>query len=193
MKKHIKYTLIISSVILLLVSACNDNKNSQVYSKIWEEPTVLDTNYVVNGLENPNIKSKVKGFYYNYNLIIDTSDVCYFYQCEIKHKGCSSDDLDNKIPDLINLSPSQMVVIPNACLEEFLDANLMNTHLNKYKILSVSSPVDTIRQQSFKLIADYVKKKHGSVLCGIRLMSEEERNVLYCKKNNIDYHIENFK
>ena len=126
-------------------------------------------------------------------MIIDTSDVCYFYQYEIKYRGCVIDERDDKIPALINLSPSQLVVIPNACLENFLDANLTNTHLNKHKILSVSSPVDTIRQQSFKLIADYVKKKHGSVLCGIRLMSEEERNVLYCKKNNIVYNIENFK
>lgn len=193
MKKRLKYTLLISLIFLLLVSACNDNKNSQVYSKIWEEPTALDTNYVINGLKNPNIKNKVKGFYYNYNLIIDTSDVCYFYQYEMKYRGCFSDECDDKIPALINLSPSQMVVIPNACLENFLDANLINTHLSKHKILSVSSPVDTIRQQSFKLIADYVKKKHGSVLCCIRLMTEEEQNVLYCKKNNIDYDIENFK
>ncbi|MDD4992235.1 MAG: hypothetical protein PHR83_08390 [Paludibacter sp.] len=201
---------IIVFVFFILVTSCNRPTKQTIYSLVWETPTVLDTNYVANGLSNPNSVRKIKGYYTQFNIIIDTSNVCYYYNNKVqRHGGCCGYGNEFNTPEFLYLDPNKMVVIPNESLAAFLDANLKKDFRGEIYLM-VSSPVDTIRQESFRIIAEYEKshnkvfteKRHGQgrhlnnkniiYNVGIRLITEEEKNVLYCKKKNIEYDMANF-
>lgn len=190
-KLEFAYALIAVSLSVLVIG-CDKQKDFRIYSKIWEQPTALDTNFIVNGVNNPNMSHKVDGFYGPANIIIDTSNVSYFYNYRLQYHSCCVDRSNLNTAEFINLTPYQMVVIPNEYLESFLDINLKKNS-REHIFLSIASPVDTIKQESFRIIAEYLKKHPKRYYFAIRLITEEEKNVLYCKKNNIEYDKDHFK
>lgn len=193
MKKSGIIVGIIAMSFFIIVTGCNYPKQHPVYSLVWEKPTVLDTNYVANGQNNPNSGQKIKGYYTQYNLIIDTTNLCYFYNNgSRRHGGCCGTGNWFDTPEFIELNPDKMVVVSDNDLAAFLDVNLRKDFRGEIYLM-VASPVDTIRQESYKIIVEYIKNKNNIYNVGIRLTTEEEKNVILCKKKNIQYNFEDYE
>ena len=165
--------LIIFSIILYLLGC---DKPKVVYSKVWHFTTVIDTSYQRNKIKNPNIIAKVKGFYGANNIILDTTNNCYYYSYNNINKSDVQINESNSIP-VINLTADQLVPISKENLDFFLNHKLKKEP-DGSTILLISSPVDTISQESFKFIVQYVKTNNAKIHCGIRLTTEEENKVL---------------
>jgi hypothetical protein len=108
-----------------------------------------------------------------------------------------------KCPNFIGLDPDLMITLRAEYLLDFLKDNdtyfrLDTNYLDSNRFFYIVSDFDTIKNSGFYKLKEYIKsKKHtrkdGNIYYTIRKTTEEERNVLSCKRIRKYYNPKEFQ
>lgn len=170
--KRIFLLLIFSNILLVLFVSCTNK---------------VDYYYIIKHSKD-NFQNKKNGlpiiipiYYGQYNFILLNSSTVFYFQPELLAR-CGT-GLDHSKPPKINLTPEDLKEIKLTDLETFLDNNIK---IEKYSVISISSPVDTIRNIACEKLINFLKTKK-SKFYGIRNWTEEEKYVVLAKVRNKNY------
>ena len=191
-KKHVKEYYIVST---------NDSTDFS------NEHSTYDTTLQIK----PNDpRCLVEGAYFYSSLVIvfDSTDFVYLYQTDnfinknskiVIPRGCVKDYSDEyykfmKHPVFIGLRPEHLVKLESMNFINFIKNNNDVFHLDTtsdiFKYIFVASNKDTIMNPAFYDLMNLILTKgetYSKLCCMIRITTEEENNVIYCKKNNLKY------
>ncbi|MFM2293288.1 MAG: hypothetical protein RIS29_3101 [Bacteroidota bacterium] len=158
-----------------------------------------DKNHIVKKLKRtigPN-----KNWYYDLQIILDSTDKVYIYQTELKKKLPLNDCWDDNIRDFrlfppysnyIGLRPEHLLAFDSKYFVDFLKANndIFGFDINDRDsafMAVIATTTDTIKNPVLYQLCDLIKgSKHKRFL--IRKTSEEENVVLYHKRRHIPFH-----
>lgn len=174
----INFVLIILLLTLLVVS-CNGNKKTTSPDYLVIQPFVSDSlNEVVEPI-----------FYGDHNFILADSEKIYYHDNSGYSYGMCGTGIDFTKPPFLCLTPDSLREIKQEDLSSFLKkiAKKPNRHL----LISISSPVDTIRNNAVFVIRNFFENKKKDQLVGIRKFTEEEEYVVQAKLNNKPYNPRN--
>ena len=146
-------------------------------------------------------------WYSNIVMIFDTAERVYIYQTECNYKNGKPKYYQNDwqnfradFPNYIGLYPYHMLTLHSDFLIDFLinnddyfkfDTNYHDTN----RFFHIVSDFDTIKNSGYYKLNDHIKTNDHSKGCiyyFIRKTTEEERNVLSCKRQNKPYNPEEF-
>ena len=139
-------------------------------------------------IEEEKILSPPKGYYGWTHIVIDEKGDFYFYQRPYRFIWICIDEED-PLPEFIDLTPNDLVKIPNHTIADFLKQNTAKRIKDKKGGFIIASQLDTLKTKAFfdlmHFIHDY--KKSQIALYLIRRTTQEEDVVLKYKKNDLDY------
>jgi hypothetical protein len=175
-----------SCLLLMLVSwanfSCSDKKNN-IYV-ISHEDSITEENYRKNQiLSPPRIDVGI------YNLIIDSSNTCYFYSFQSPTINTGFIDNSDSSKETINdLKPNDIVILPKGCENNFIMNNIVKLKSNSpYKNIVIASFKDSVNSEVVfflkKLEADSMN--HISLL--IRPVKAKEKMLIKYKLNGFYY------
>lgn len=162
-----------------------------------ETPKEELKHYIISEKER-EIKEKIKagnflpppkGYYGEFQLVIDSSDNFYCYQREDQSYiwNCIIDENDT-LPEFIDLQPKDLLKINSKQITDLINENIMSKPKNR-QILVIASQKDTLNDLAFLKFLKKVKVP----LYLIRKTTQEEDTVLQYKKNNNIYYSEAIK
>ena len=164
-------TTVIIFIATILICSCSTDQNREVVYYIVKHPKIDKNN------EEPPIDI-LRPFYGNYNFVLpDNSRI--FYHKKNKHHWCGY-GLDFDKPFKIELVPQDLKQIKTDDLNSFLKSIPDSIISERHFYVSISSPVDTIRNSAFKTITDFLKSKNIKVY-NVRNLTEEEKYVMTAK------------
>lgn len=168
--------VITSIVLLILLISCGSEevKEKTAPNYLVIKPFVADS---TNELEDPI-------FYGDHNFILADSKNIYYHNNSGYYRGMCGTGIDFTKPPYLCLTPDSLQEISQKDLLNFLKTITKKT--KEYLLVSISSPVDTIRNKSVFTIRDFFKNKKKTYL-GIRKFTEEEQYVLQAKLTNKAY------
>jgi hypothetical protein len=124
------------------------------------------------------------GFYGHLNFILMDSSKVFCHKRDFIPMNCMG-DFDK--PEKLSLTPDSLITINNNDLLVFLKKSISyETELGRGRVLSISSPMDTIRHRGFKIITDYLKANEIRRYV-VRNWTEEEKHVSIAKNENKKY------
>ena len=204
MKNH-SY-LILISVILLSFASCTNKKTCE-YDIISKRS--LYGGITINGREDippADCGPASPGYEYYSNLVIvfDSIDRVYLYQTvheenliyKKNHPGFP--EPPTKYPNFIGLYPYHLMSFSSTYFIQFIKENndillLDTTSYGIRRFVFIVSTKDTIENKAYYDLVNLIKpKKHqfgfpGVYFC-VRKTTEEENNVIYCKRKKIPYY-----
>jgi hypothetical protein len=134
-------------------------------------------------------------WYSNLVMIFDTAEIVYLYQTECIYRRIRLDDnhfyvSPSAYPNFIGLKPSQLLTLRADYLMEFLSDNdeifRFDTNYKEYRrIFYIVSDFDTIKNPAYYKLIEHLKTSKFNryrIFYIIRKSTEEERNVLSCKR-----------
>lgn len=160
--------------LLFIFSSCGENEKTTSPDYLVIKPFVADS--LNEGVEPI--------FYGDHNLILADSEKIYYHDNRCYYSGMCGTGIDFTKPPRLFLTPDSLQEIKK---EELL--NFLKRITKKWKrnlLVSISSPVDTIRNKSVFVIQDFFKNKKNTTL-GIRKFTEEEEYVVRAKLTNKVY------
>lgn len=146
-------------------------------------------------------------WYSNIIMIFDTAERVYIYQTECNYKHGKQNYYPNDwgnfkadYPNYIGLYPYHLLTLHSDFLIDFLVKNddyfkFDTNYHDSNRFFHIVSDFDTIKNSGyFKLINHIKTNKYtkGRIYYWIRKTTEEERNVLSCKRQNKPYNPEEF-
>lgn len=174
----------IGFIVCFLLCNCKEGENQQ--DNISYVISV-ENRKLLSELKKKKIPTPLSGFYSYNNIIIDQKGDFYFYQKEYTPWHCIPSEGDT-IPDFFNISPIEIIKIPNNSIADFINQNVSNKNEMK-RILIVASQNDTIKNSIILSFLNQNSLGHFE----IRRTTQEEDTVLKYKKNNLYYNSENIK
>ena len=135
-------------------------------------------------------------WYSNVVMIFDTDNKVYIYQTE-RNLGINNKNgrwyyeyQSIRNPHFIGLNPSQLVTLNSNYLIDFLKDNdvyfkLDTNYHEAFRFLQIVSDFDTIKNKGFYKLLDFIKQDittKNRLIYNIRRATEEEHNVLSCKR-----------
>lgn len=217
--KYIIYTLF-GLLILLTLSMCKQRNHVKEYYIISKHDSTDFSGKNSKGTTlpippPPPLPFDIVGSEYsNIVIILDSTDVVYIYQTENSRKEIYNNDNNKRnIKDsyaidfystydtYIGLRPEHLIKFDSKEFINFIKNNNdifqldTNTQLNK--LLFIGSNKDTVKNPALydivKLITNKINKKRNRIAYMVRKTTEEENNVIYCKRRNIHYDPSKFK
>jgi hypothetical protein len=197
--KYMKNIIIL--LLLIVIMACSHGKPESNYYIISNVHNHEAGNDSIPPPPPPPPPPGFLAWYYNLVLIFDSTDMVYLYQTECKFKSRASFHYENMGPSFIELNPDHLVTLHASYVKEFLLDNtsffqLDTSQTDSMRVLYMASVDDTIKNPAFYSVLNLVKatrRHHGFVLNFIRRTTEEENNVLDCKRLNKAYVPDNYK
>jgi hypothetical protein len=205
------FQIILLTTIVVSFLCCKNEKKKFEYYVISKHDSLINAMYtkVDTGLDIPPPPPPPPNYlkwYYNIVLIFDSVDRVYLYQTEeITHSISFSvlknfEGIDPEYPCFLGLDPSQILEFDAKSLQTFLETNNeifhLDTNFKDFKRFFIAaSTMDTIKNEAFYRLKEMFKfKTHNfhQVLYLTRIITEEEKNVLLCKKSKIFYDPKNF-
>ena len=170
-----KYILIL---LTLLVIGCSTKTNKDSIYFVIAKP-IADTGYSDMPPPLPLMFYGIHNF-----LLVDSSRV--FYHDSHIFRKCGT-GIDFSKPPRLFLTSDSITEINIADLQNFLVKQIPDsTYHNKKFFGTIASQIDTIRNPAFKIIADYFESKSIKYY-NVRLLTEEENNVINSKLNKTPY------
>ena len=127
------------------------------------------------------------------NFIIDKDTNIYYYQKRKFTPFCSLGITYDTLPELINLSPEDLVELPIKNIREFIKLNLKS---NERNYIYINSQLDTLSSKKINTLRvalnDYTDYRDNDRIF-IRKTTQEEDTVLKYKKANRDFYPEYIK
>ena len=136
-------------------------------------------------------------------IIFDSTDRVYLYQTEIKenpeqdnNNGLFAEISKYPYPCFIGLKPAYLLSFSSYQFIEFIKSNndilkLFEVNIKSNRFIRLAANRDTILNPAFyelqRLLNKPVAKGGYRTFYLTRLTTEEENNVIYCKKRNIEY------
>jgi hypothetical protein len=199
MKRTLPFLLIIQ--LIILTACCKNESIKKEYFIISKNDSILNTKKkeLMPGME----------WYYNMVIIFDSTDKVYMYQTRFLEtydptkKYINLESVD-KYPSYIGLRPEYLLAFDTDNFIRFIQSNndifkLDTLHPYGNRFINIACNQDTIKNNAFydliKLITPMgeTRKYLGRVFYRIRMLTEEESNVLRYKRDNIKYYPENIK
>ncbi len=146
-------------------------------------------------------------WYSNIVIIFDTAERVYIYQTECEYKNGKQHYYPNDwgnfredYPNYISLYPHHLLTLHSDYLIDFLINNdeyfKLDTNFHEAnRFFHIVSDFDTIKNSGYYKLINHIKTSiftKGRIYYWIRKTTEEERNVLYCKRQNKTYYPEEF-
>lgn len=130
-----------------------------------------------------------KGYYGEFQLVIDARDNFHCYQREDQSYvwNCVIDKNDT-LPEFLNIQPKDLLHLNSKNITEIINENVMSKP-KKRQILVIASQKDTIQNTS---LINYLKTTKIPIYI-IRRTTQEEDTVLHYKKENKYYFPEDIK
>jgi hypothetical protein len=213
--KKIKFYLFAISLVFLalfLIVGCKNNIETEKLFSISRQNFELDS--IKKIVDNPSslpgpqptLPLPSSSWYANLVIVFDSSSQIYMYQTKYTEAlFLKTEDAVNAFspnyPFFINLKPEQLITFSEKSFIEFIKTNNNIFHLdstfNEYtRFFVVASNTDTIKNPAFYEMFKMVKSthhQHKKTMFWARMTTEEENNVIYCKKRNIEYNPNSFK
>jgi hypothetical protein len=145
-------------------------------SCVENEKTAPDY-FVINPFVKDSLDEVEPIFYGDHNFILADSEKIYYHDNSGYYSGMCGTGIDFTKPPQLYLTPDSLKEIKKEDLLNFLKTTKKHQH---YTLVSISFPVDTIRNKSVFVIQDFIKNKKKTYL-GIRKFTEEED--MLCKQN----------
>jgi hypothetical protein len=166
---------------LSIMISCFSKKNKIYY--IIKEPAL--ENEAPNGSITPPPPPPGIAYYAPYNFIL-FDDTTIFFHSKYIYRKCGT-GIDYSKPPKLKLETENVTQIHSNDLSKFLENNIPDSiSKSQFSFYTISSPVDTIRSQTFEIIVDFynaIKVKNKIV----RKCTEEENYVSIAKKKNLKY------
>lgn len=145
--------------------------------------------FVINPFVKDSLDEVEPIFYGDHNFILADSEKIYYHDNSGYYYGMCGTGIDFTKPPYLCLTPDSLREIKQEDLLGFLKkiAKKPNRHL----LISISSPVDTIRNNAVFVIRNFFENKKKDQLVGIRKFTEEEEYVVQAKLNNKAYNPRN--
>lgn len=184
---------VLGLIIVLLLFGCAKKGEVAKESDVILKPYIISQEYREFKLKIKNNKFPYVivpfGISVESNLIIDENSNMYYYQ-RASSVGFGNDYhvKSDSIPKFLDLNTKDLIRIPNNCIKEFVDENVM-TKERRRQILIIASQKDTIIDQKFLKFLHYLKVP----IYVVRRTTQEEDTVLRYKKVNKYYDYQNIK
>ncbi|WP_430405450.1 hypothetical protein [Fluviicola sp.] len=123
-------------------------------------------------------------FYGDHNFILADSEKIYYHDNSGYSRGMCGTGIDFTKPPQLFLTPDSLKEIKKEDLLDFLKTTTKKR--GHYLLVSISSPVDTIRNNAVFIIRNFYENKKKTYL-GIRKFTEEEEYVVRAKLTNKVY------
>ncbi|TPD72056.1 hypothetical protein [Flavobacterium microcysteis] len=162
------------SGLVLFIISCNDKLPLKQNEK---------EAYIISKRDSiQNLSSKIEyGHYGTANFILADTNKVYFYENYSCLAACAPPK-DNR-PIFIGLDTRDIIQLPAASIEEFIDLNFSR---KTFQIISVASYTDTVKSPILeKMLSAFAKKRIPKFL--VRRTTLEEEIVLYHKTHNLAY------
>jgi hypothetical protein len=202
---------IISIIIISLILSCSQkraNFDYYVFSKqdsinsIWRYD--LNNNQYYPPPPPPPPPPEL-AWYSNVVIIFDTLNRIYLYQTECIQGKVSNNINDpyiipEKCPNFINLIPNHIITLHLNYFLDFISDNdeffrLDTNYREFHRIIYLVSDFDTITNQGYYNLIKHIKtdkNKRARIYYILRRTTEEEKNVLYCKRIKKYYNPQDF-
>lgn len=137
----------------------------------------------------PDLEMK---FYSDIVFVLGNNNKVYIYQTEKVYNFSKEEFYETESPNFINLKPEHLITIDSENFISFIKNNndILKFGQSRYsKFLCVASEKDTIKNTAFYDMIDFMNSKESNkrIVYLVRKTTEEENNVLKCKKNNKEY------
>jgi len=123
-------------------------------------------------------------FYSKFNFIIDSSGLIYYYSLRHKDNVCGGGSFEK--PIFIDLTPEQIVQIPQNTIIDFIKCNVLDNNKEKVNI-SIASEKDTIKSKEFSTMFSFLHDSPIKLHYCIRKTTSEENIVLFYKQRKWFY------
>lgn len=211
LKKKTNYMKKIIILFVFVFSFCVLNNCTNKPKEINVENYVISQHVPIsNSLEDqpppPPPPPPWYNWYNNLVIIFDSSNMVYVYQTELKYNDIESsvksqDIVYPEYPYFIDLKPEHLIAFDNISFMKFI---LDNNDIFKFDTLfagnrrffAAVSTSDTITNPAFYELDKLIKTKRYSnrgVFYTVRMTTEEENKVIYCKDHKIKYKPKNYK
>lgn len=214
-------TIFFAGLILLSFSTCKQKTTVREYYIVSTGDSTDFSNMHSNDDKSlppppkfPN--PEIDGSQFNYDLVIifDSTDLVYLYQTDFienkssiikPHRGCvvnMDDDYHKfiKYPVFLGLRTENVLKFNNNTFIDFIKTNndifQLDTLRDSPRILFIASNKDTIENSAFYDLMALIKQKRktiNKVHYIIRMTTEEENKIIYCKRRNLEYKPEKIK
>jgi len=215
--KYFASILITGFIMLLSLSSCKNTPVKEYYIISTGDSTDFSKKYSdENKIRIPRIGAVVPGgeFYYDLVIIFDSTDFVYLYQTDYLEnkasiiktpRGCVIREDDDyykftKHPIFLGLSTEHLLKFDSKIFIDFIKSNndifRFDTSTQRPRIIFLASNKDTIMNSAFydvMTLTKPVRKTINRVHYIIRMTTEEENNVIFCKRRNIAYNPHNIK
>lgn len=165
-------------VLIFALTACNTGEPEKDYLCVIKSPVIYSKD---------SLDYSEPVFYGQNNFILYDSKTILYHEIKpsCRGGGCCT-EMDYSKPGKLYLTPENLIKINYSELERFLKAKFMMNKNHHHSIISISSPVDTIRNPAYTALIDF-QKRHKDVLVSVRKWTEEEQYVATAKMKNKKY------
>lgn len=169
--------------LILVLAACNSGEAEKDYLCVIKAP-------VIHSKDSLDYSEPV--FYGQNNFILyDSKTIIYYEKLPSCGTGCGT-GMDYSKPGKLYLTPENLIKINYPELERFLKTKFMMNKSPYGNIISISSPVDTIRNPAYTTLLNF-QKKHKDILVSVRKWTEEEQYVATAKMKHKKYDPDSIK
>lgn len=163
--------------LMLVLAACNSGEAEKDYLCVIKTP-------VIHSKDSLDYSEPV--FYGQNNFILyDSKTILYHERLPSCGMGCGT-GMDFSKPARIELLPERLIKIKYSELERFLKLKFRMNRSLYGNIISISSPVDTIRNPAYTKLIDF-QKRHKNMLVSVRKWTEEEEYAATAKMEHKKY------
>jgi hypothetical protein len=180
MKRPIKFVIIGMVILTCLLSSCcrrGQNELQEIYvisslAKSGNSHFIIPLNY-----------SHEKEYYQQFNFLIDSSGIIYYYSFQPGEWGFITSPIG---PVFANIKKEQIIQVPPNSIIEFLKCNVLGE--SKYIKISIASQRDTIKSAEFIKLYNYLSDSTKVLNFNVRQTTIEENIVMNFKKRHFTYY-----
>ena len=116
-------------------------------------------------------------YYAEFNFIVDSVGQVYFYKQKENRMICGTGRDSFELPEYINLTPLDIIQVPENGIEDFIKLNIVNSTYNR-KAITIGSVKDTIKSKPLTKMFSFFKDSTYQLPRLFRRATFEERIVL---------------
>jgi hypothetical protein len=173
--------------LLTFFIACSDTNDTGKFQ--FSVPVDTISRVKVTDPTEPPPPPIVKPYYTNFNFIVDSSGILYFYQQQTYRWTCGTGLDENTPPEYIDLRPTEIVVVPKENLRRFVELNILNYDAD-YRVVAIGLLKDTVTSEGLYTLTQLLRDTANKTRWFLRPATQEETIALNYKKKQARFYPE---
>jgi len=150
-----------------------------------ESCTSTDKPFIISSHDRTKELNRSHNFFYSrFNIIISPSGILFFHNRDSLLNCCDTGE-DYNFPDYVGLKPEDLIVYKDTNLSKLVDS-ISKLPTDDNHSLQIASFSDSLNSKPFFNILKLLKQKNVENY-DVRLVTEEEREVVNAKINDVPY------